>query len=1007
MTTGKGRDIMKKVSLLLVLLLLLNVLGLGAVSPVTANPSNPPAAPSNLTAVAGLDDKGEPLIRLSWKDNSTDETGFIIERSESEIEGFSLISAVGPDREEFTDTGLKRDTTYWYRVSAYNGAGDPLYSNVAGATTFPFPPSDRPTDLEATAVTDTQINLSWTYNAVNEKGFKIERRTSAGDFQQIGQVGAGIITYADTGLVPGVTYTYRVRAYNDGGNSEYSKETSATTGGVPSAPKDLKAIAVSGSQINLTWADTSNNEAGFKIERKSGSGGFSQITTLDPNSTAFSDTKLSAGIYYTYRIRAYNDAGDSAYSAEAGAETGVIPIAPSGLSAKVVSDSRIDLSWKDNSNNENGFKIERKASGGSFKEIASVGKNATSYSDTSGLSAGITYTYRVKAYNNIGDSDYSAAASAVTGVIPATPSDLEATTVSKSKIKLTWTDRSNNETGFKIERRVGGGSYSQIATVAANITTYSDTGLSAGKTYYYRVRAYNSTGNSAYSNQVSTTTSTPDAPSDLSAETLSYTQIELSWEDNSNNETGFKIERKKEGGSFSQIGTVGADVTTYKDYDLTANTTYFYRVRAYNSIGNSAYCAEVNAVTSFLGAPSKLAAKTISGSQINLSWKDNAGNETGFKIERRTSKGSYKQIATVGKNKTSYSDKGLADNTTYYYRVRAYNSSTNSAYSNESSTTTGSIPTAPSNLTAAPVSSSRISLTWKDSSNNETGFKIERKKSGGSYKQITTLSANTTSYTDTGLSSDATYYYRVRAYNSIGNSTYSNEATVAMGAPAAPTKLTAAAVSSSRISLTWKDSSNNETGFKIERKKSGGSYKQITTLSANTTSYTDTGLSSGVTYYYRVRAYNSIGNSTYSNEADATTTAEAEKIIVLHIGKRSYYVNNRRLEMDAAPIISENRTLLPIRYVAEAIGAVLKWDSSQRKTTIIFKGKVMELWIGSNTARVDGEPKLIDPDNRNVKPIILPPGRTMLPLRFVSENLGCQVDWNRNSQEIKITYPAP
>jgi hypothetical protein len=153
--------------------------------------------------------------------------------------------------------------------------------------------------------------------------------------------------------------------------------------------------------------------------------------------------------------------------------------------------------------------------------------------------------------------------------------------------------------------------------------------------------------------------------------------------------------------------------------------------------------------------------------------------------------------------------------------------------------------------------------------------------------------------------------------------------------------------------------------------------------------------------------HNSIGNSTYSNEAHATTTAEAEKIIVLHIGKRSYYVNNRRLEMDAAPIISENRTLLPIRYVAEAIGAVLNWDSSQRKTTITFKGKVMELWIGSNTARVDGEPKLIDPDNRNVKPIILPPGRTMLPLRFVSENLGCQVDWNRNSQEIKITYPAP
>ncbi len=994
---------MKKVSFLLVLFLLLNILGLGAVNPVLA--ADPPAAPTSLTAVTGLDNLGEPLINLSWTDNSTSETGFKIERSESADGVFFQISTVGPNVKVFSDTGLTRETTYWYRVKAYNEAGDSLPSNVASATTFPPRPS-APTGLTATAATDSQINLSWTDTSDNEKGFKIERKTATSDYQQIVAVGANITAYADTGLSSGITYTYRIRAYNDGGNSDYSSVASATTGGKPSAPAGLTAVAVSGSQINLTWTDTSNNEAGFKIERKTGSGNFVQIITVGPNTTVYSDTGLSTGITYTYRIRAYNDAGDSEYCTEASAVTGVIPAAPSNLAAAAVSNSQINLTWTDNAGNETGFKIERKAAGGSFTQIAIVGANAAAYSDT-GLSTGITYTYRVRAYNSVGDSAYCTEASAVTGVTPTTPSSLAAVAVSSSRIDLTWTDRSNNETGFKIERKEAGGSYSQIATVAANTTTYSNTGLSADKTYYYRVRAYNSAGNSAYSNEVSVTTSVPAAPSNLSATTLSNTEIYLYWDDNSNNETGFKIERKKAGGSYSQIDTVEANVTTYTDSGLSTNTTYYYRVRAYNSIGNSTYCTEVSAATTFLGSPSNLVAETVSSSQINLFWTDNAGNETGFRIERRTSGGSYTQIATVGANVTTYSNTGLQNNTTYYYRVRAYNSTADSAYSNESSATTGAVPSAPSNLTAATVSSSQINLSWKDNSNNELGFKIERKTAGGSYVQIAALGANTTAYSDTGLSSNTTYYYRVRAYNAVGNSAYSNETTVATGVPAAPTKLTATAVSRDKIMLTWMDNAYNETGFKIERKTGGGSYAQIATLGANTTVYSDTGLSAGTTYYYRVRAYSSTGNSVYSNEAGAAITAEAEKVIILNIGRTAYYVNNQRQEMDATPIISEGRAFLPIRYVADVIGAVLGWDRYEQKATVTFKGKVIELWIGKYTARVDGEPRLIDAQNLNVKPIIVPPGRTMLPLRFISESLGCQVDWNSTSQEIKVTYPAP
>ena len=240
-------------------------------------------------------------------------------------------------------------------------------------------------------------------------------------------------------------------------------------------------------------------------------------------------------------------------------------------------------------------------------------------------------------------------------------------------------------------------------------------------------------------------------------------------------------ERLAAGGTYSQIATVGAGVVSYSSTGLNPITTYFYRVRATNAAGDSAYTNEASATTlnAAPAAPSALAATTVSTTQINLSWTDNATNETGFKIERKTgSGGTYAQIATVNADVTGYSDTGLTATTTYYYRVRATNSIGDSAYSNEANATTSSpIPAAPSNLTATSTSSSQINLAWTDNATNETGFKIERKTgSGGTYSQIATAGAGATGYSNTGLTAGTTYYYRVRATNAAGDSAYSNEA---------------------------------------------------------------------------------------------------------------------------------------------------------------------------------------------------------------------------------------
>ncbi len=192
----------------------------------------------------------------------------------------------------------------------------------------------------------------------------------------------------------------------------------------------------------------------------------------------------------------------------------------------------------------------------------------------------------------------------VAPVVPAAPSNLVATTSSSSQINLTWTDNANNENGFKVEQSTDGTTFTQVAMLGSNAVSYSATGLSASTTYFYRVASFNDAGNSQYSNTANATTSpappaVPAAPTGLTATAISRTQINLSWVDNSGNETGFKIERCKSANctNYVEVGQVGANVTTFADTGLTKNTTYRYRVRAFNAGGNSGYSNAVSAKT--------------------------------------------------------------------------------------------------------------------------------------------------------------------------------------------------------------------------------------------------------------------------------------------------------------------------------------------------------------------------------------------------------------------------
>jgi len=187
------------------------------------------------------------------------------------------------------------------------------------------------------------------------------------------------------------------------------------------------------------------------------------------------------------------------------------------------------------------------------------------------------------------------------------------------------------------------------------------------------------------------------------------------------------------------------------------------------------------------------------------------------------------------------------------------------------------IPRPPSSLTATATSSSQINLGWTDNASDETGFEIERSTDGTNFAKIADVGANTTTYSNTGLNASTRYWYRVRAVNSAGASSYTNVADATTQAPPVtiprpPSSLTATATSSSQINLGWTDNASDETGFEIERSTDGTNFAKIADVGANTTTYSNTGLNASTRYWYRVRAKNSAGASSYTNVADATTS---------------------------------------------------------------------------------------------------------------------------------------
>jgi hypothetical protein len=264
-------------------------------------------------------------------------------------------------------------------------------------------------------------------------------------------------------------------------------------------------------QVTLTWTDNSSSpqEDLFIIQRQVDGGSWNNnYATVTQNTTIFTET-LSTDGTYRYRVAAYmadNGQGSPCTSLPSNIVTAVgntaPPATPSGLDSTLVSDDDIQLTWTDNSDNEQVFVLERSVDGGGFTVLDdAIAQNATAYLDED-VAVPHMYQYRLLARNSYGDSGYTISTTIeVSLLVPAAPTDLQCSLSGGNDIQLTWTDNSNNEQVFVLERSTDGGVFTVLSdTIAADTEAYADQGVASQHTYGYRIMARNASGDSGYSN---------------------------------------------------------------------------------------------------------------------------------------------------------------------------------------------------------------------------------------------------------------------------------------------------------------------------------------------------------------------------------------------------------------------------------------------------------------------------------------------------------------------------
>ena len=836
----------------------------GAPGGGTSSPANysilppPPAAPANLTATA----ISSSQINLAWTDNSNNETAFIIQRKAGASGTYSTIAIVASNVTTYLDLGPATGTTYFYKVQATNNGSNSAFSNEFSATAYPAPPSGL-TGLSATAMSTSQINLSWTDPNTTETGIKLERAlASNGPFSQVAVLCPSIQSYQDTGLASGTPYYYRLRPSNSAGDGPYTGVQGATTQSAipPAAPSSLTANAQPGLQVFLTWFNNSTTQTAVLIERMNGNNPFTQIAQVGATTNSYTDTGGAAGLQpnsqYCYRVRATDGTLFSAYSNTPCTTTGSsmieIPSPVPGALPGTLPGTLPGIA-----------RFQRAL----YAQLVPFARELVAWN----LQPGTT---SLELVNNGAGYSIVETGMPLQSSPPANPAGLVAWPASGTQINLSWVAGDNAQTSFNLQRATAsGGPYSTIASIQCAATvTYQDTGLTAGATYYYKIQASNGL-NSGFSNIASGKTPvTPTIINISPSYVLVGTATPFTLTVNGSNFVN--------GANPSVVNVGGTPRTTtfVNSSQLTAaltpddlGTVATLAVTVVNSnptqTSNSVNLNVVANNTPTVTPPLSPASALAGNGGVTLTV-----NGTGFVSASTVQVGGSPRTTTFNGPTQLVASLPASDlATAVTLSITVANPAPGT-----SSTTTSFAVNNPVPVITPPISPSSVVV-------GGAGFNLMVQGSGfvnasvvkvNNNSRTTTLSNGmlTAAILASDISSVGTLSITVFNPTPGGGTSNTVTLTVNPATPPAPTALTATASSTTEVDLSWSYSGIAITGFKIFQ-NTGNGYgpTPLATVGAGVTTYSDLSVNPGNRYCYKVQAYNSAGASPFSGESCATT----------------------------------------------------------------------------------------------------------------------------------------
>jgi titin len=761
------------------------------------------------------------------------------------------------DSMSWWDSNALPQDTYYYWVKAVGFYGTSSFSNMVHAFAtdegqVPFAPTGPGANYH-----DRQVDLVWTapgnMGTANWVDYIIYRQTGAGEWEPWDWFEArpgDTLSYTDTLVEGGNTYSYCIAAENNFGEGDPSSVASVTVPErVPSEPRDL-AGTPGNHQASLSWlppADTGGSAIDYYVVYRGG------VEIAQTASTSYVATGLTNGEQYSFTVAAHNAAGLGPQCWPIIVTPAAIPpTAPRNLNG-VAGDAQASLTW-DPPASQGGSPIDYYVV---YRDGVEISQTASTSYVATGLTNGVPYSFAVAAHNadGLGPQCDPVVVTPTSG-LPTAPRNLNGVP-GNAQASLTW-DPPASSGSSPIDYYV---IYQNGVDVGHPTATNAViTGLTNGATYNFAVAAHNAAGVGPQSDVRSVVPFTkPTAPQNLTA-TPGNGQVTLTWA-----APAFNGGRAIDYYVIYRDGMAVRQVTTlsYVETGLTNGQAYAYRLAAHNAAGEGDMTPTVLA-TPFTtpNAPQNLIA-TPGNAQAVLTWAAPAFNG-GRAIDGYVIFKDGVEVATVGAGVTTYTATGLTNGVQYTFLVRAHNEAGNGAAANATATP-ATVPGTPRNLAAVPGDGS-VALTWAAPLSNG-GAAIDYYVilvNGTQAGQVNALS-----FTVNGLVNGQSYSFQIRAHNAmgLGDACPAVNATPTPGQPPGPPTNVAAAPGDGCVVVTWNaPTSSGSTPIDTYYVYRDG----VEVARTAAMSYNSTGLVNGQKYEFFVRAHNSIGLGPSSEVVNAT-----------------------------------------------------------------------------------------------------------------------------------------